>query len=171
QHLAVEPDLRLPASGDELVVREPVLARCGVDAQNPEPPKLALAVLSVAVRVSERMLDLLLGLAIARVLEAPVALRLLENLAALLARVDGSLDAWHRLPDPEQLLDRLHVGLVHRHRLAEAALTLRRLLLEQVAAHRRPAHQLARSGHLEALLGCALSLCLRHLVWSLPRSS
>src|SRR5262249_51343672 len=99
------------------------------------------------------------------------ALRLLENLAALLARVDGSLDAWHRLPDPEQLLDRLHVGLVHRHRLAEAALTLRRLLLEQVAAHRRPAHHLARSGHLEPLLRCALSLCLRHLVSSLPRSS
>jgi hypothetical protein len=29
------------------------------------------------------------------VLQPPVALRLLEYLAALLARVDGSFDAWH----------------------------------------------------------------------------
>src|SRR5213076_1676816 len=96
QHLAVEPDLRLPAAGDELVVREPVLPRRGVDAQDPKAPELPLPVLPIAVGVGERVLDLLLRLAVARVLEAPVALGLLEHLAALLARVDGSLHPRHR---------------------------------------------------------------------------
>src|SRR2546425_13262081 len=85
QDLPIEPDLGLAAAGDELVVREPVLPRRGVDPQDPESAELALAVLPVAVGVGERVLDLLLRLAVGRVLEAPVALGLFEHLAALLA--------------------------------------------------------------------------------------
>src|SRR6266566_5902934 len=75
------------------------------------------------------------------------------------------------LPQPQQLLDRLDVRLVERRVLTEASLLLSRLLLEIVTLHCSPAHQLARSGHLEPLLRCALSLDLRHLFSSLPRFS
>ena len=47
--------------------------------------------------VDERALDLLLRVPVVAVLPAPVPLRLLEDLAALLLRVDGSLDSRHYL--------------------------------------------------------------------------
>jgi hypothetical protein len=50
---------------------------------------------AVAVRVDERVLDLLLRVAVVRALAAVVPLGLLENLATLLARGDRSLDASH----------------------------------------------------------------------------
>ena len=67
--------------------------------------KLALAVAPVAVGVHPRPLHLLFGEAVGGMLAAEVALRFLEDLAALLARVDGALDAAHLLAS-EQLADR-----------------------------------------------------------------
>src|SRR3990172_5444109 len=96
----------------------------------------------------------LLGVAVMRVLEAPVALGLLEDLAPLLAGVDGSLDARHLL-HPQELLDRAAVARSDLVVLAEASPTLRRLLLEVVALHRVAAQELPRSGHLEPLLRSA----------------
>src|SRR5581483_900408 len=96
EHLAVELDSGLRAPVDELVVRQPVHAGGSVDARDPEPAERALLDLAVAVRVDERVLDLLLGVAVMGVVEPPVALRLLEDLAALLLRVDGSLYARHQ---------------------------------------------------------------------------
>src|SRR5262249_858856 len=98
EHLAVERDPRLGASVDELVVGEAVRASARVDPRDPEPAEDPLALLAVAVRVDERVLDLLLRVAVARVLEAPVALRRLEDLAALLARMDGTLYTGHPSP-------------------------------------------------------------------------
>src|SRR5207342_3004743 len=95
QDLAVELDPGLVQARDELVVRQPVGAGGCVDADDPELAERALLVLAVAVGVDERVLDLLLRVAVAPALEAPVALRLAENLAALLARVNRSLDPWH----------------------------------------------------------------------------
>src|SRR5919202_1964945 len=95
EHLPVELDVRLPAAGDELVVREAVRARARVDALDPQAAEDALAVLAVPVRVDERVLDLLLRVAVRGLLQPPVAFRLLEDLAALLARVDGTLQARH----------------------------------------------------------------------------
>src|SRR5262249_51208153 len=95
ENLAVERDLSLLEAGDELVVRQPVRPGGGVDPHDPEPPERPLLVLAVAVGVRQRVVDLLLGTAVAGVLEAPVAARLLEDLAALLARVHGSLDSRH----------------------------------------------------------------------------
>src|SRR3712207_7189899 len=54
-------------------------------------------------------------------------------------------------------------------RSTEAALALRRLVLEIVALHRVAAHQLPRPADLEALLRSAHRLLLWHL-WQLPRS-
>src|SRR5262249_55509456 len=99
EHLPVELDPGLRAAVYELVVREPVRAGSRVDPRDPELAELPLPHLPVAVRVDERVLDLLLRIAVVRALAAPVALCLLENLAALLLRVDGTLDARH-LPHP-----------------------------------------------------------------------
>ena len=171
ERLAVELDTRLVQTGDELVVRQAVLARRSIDPDDPELPERPLLVLAVAVGVGERVLDLLLGVRVVRVLEAPVPLRLLQDLAALLARRDRTLHPGHRLPQPQQALDGRHVRLGDRLVLAEAALTLRALVLEVVALHRVAADQLARSAHLEALLRSASRLHFRHLVSLLRFSS
>src|SRR5262249_26173904 len=133
-------------------------------ADDPEATELALLVLAIAVRVDERVLDLLLRVRVVRALEAPVALRLLENLAALLARVDGTLDAGHRLPLSKESLDDVRVGRGDRLFLTERALQLRRLGTEVVALTRLPARQLSRPGHPKLLLCSRASLQLRHLV-------
>src|SRR5205823_3238925 len=96
KHLAVKLDLGRLQAGDELVVREAVRAGARVDPHDPEAAELALLVLAVAVGVAERVLDLLLGVRVRALLDPPIALRLLEDLAALLARVNRSLDPWHQ---------------------------------------------------------------------------
>src|SRR3954454_19471038 len=93
EDLAVELDAGLAAAVDELVVRQPVRARGRVDAGDPEAPEGALLVLPVAIGVDERVLDLLLRVLVVGALAPPVPARLLEDLAALLLCVDGSLYA------------------------------------------------------------------------------
>src|SRR3954465_15257207 len=95
EDLAVELDVRLLAAVDELVVGEALLPRGRVDARDPEAAEDALLVLAVAVGVDERVLDLLLRVGVRGVLEPPVATCLLEDLAPLLAGVDGSFYARH----------------------------------------------------------------------------
>src|SRR5262249_34972442 len=125
-------DARRLQAGDELVVGEPVRAGAGVDAHDPEPAEGALLDLPVAVGVGERALDLLLRIPVVRALEPPVALGLLEHLAALLLGVDGTLDARHRLPPPQQLLDGPDVRRGDRQILTERPLPPRRLVLQIV---------------------------------------
>src|ERR1700747_1876620 len=74
------------------------------------------------------------------------------------------------LPHPPHLLDGPAIRAGDLAILAKAALTLRRLLLQVVAPHRRPAPDLAPRRHLELLLHGAPCLDFRHLV-SLLRSS
>src|SRR4029077_18616561 len=88
-------------------------------------------------------------------------------LAALLARVDGSLDSGHGVPSsaqPEQALDELLVRGCNGLVATEGALPLRRLLLQDVRAHAVAARQLAAAGQLEALLGAGVGLHLGHQV-------
>ena len=114
ERLAVELDPGLVHARHELVVREAVLPRRRVDADDPEAAERALLVLAVAVGIGERMLDLLLGVRVVRVLEAPVALRLLEDLPPLLARGHGSLHPGHRLLHPQEALHGRDVRLARR---------------------------------------------------------
>src|SRR5207253_8483222 len=86
EHLPVELDAGLRAPVDELVVRQAVRTGGGVDAGDPEAPERPLLDLAVAIGVDERALDLLLRIAVVGVVEPPVPLRLLEDLAALLLR-------------------------------------------------------------------------------------
>src|SRR5688572_25916969 len=66
----------------QLGVGHPLLARGGVDPGDPEATEVALSPAPVAVGVVARALDLLLREAVARVLAAVVALRLLQDLLA-----------------------------------------------------------------------------------------
>jgi hypothetical protein len=61
EHLAVDLDPRPVDAVDELGVSEPVLARAGVDALNPEPAEAAFAGAPVAIGVLEPLLDALDG--------------------------------------------------------------------------------------------------------------
>src|SRR4029077_17611233 len=78
-----------------LAVGEVVRAGGRVDADDPEPAEVALAHAPVAIGVLQAVLDLLLRALLDLRLQAPVAGGLGQNLAALLARVNGSLDAGH----------------------------------------------------------------------------
>src|SRR4029077_12537242 len=61
EHLAVDFDLGRLQPRDEPRVRDVVLAARGVDADDPEAAELALPRAPVAVRVAERVHDLLVG--------------------------------------------------------------------------------------------------------------
>src|SRR5438874_7304038 len=110
ENLPFERDLVLAESRHELVLRHALPPRGLVDAHDPEPPERALLVLAVPVGVRERVVELLLGAPVARVLETPVAARLLEHLAALLACVNGSLHPRHRSATSQQLFDGLLIA-------------------------------------------------------------
>ena len=83
ENLAVELDPRLATARDELVVRQPAARGC-VDPDDPQAPHVALARLAVAVGVLERMLDLLRGAAVRRMLDPDVPLGLLQTLRRFL---------------------------------------------------------------------------------------
>src|ERR687895_1932514 len=95
QHLAVDLDAGLLQAVHELAVRHALLARGRVDADDPQPPEVTLAVAAVAVGVRVGLEQGLLGPLVALRGLAAVALGPLERGAALLARVDRSLDATH----------------------------------------------------------------------------
>ena len=92
-----------PAVLSPLMNREyerPCGRTASVDAGDPEPAELRLAIPAVAVRVVAGVHDLFFGHAVARVAAPRVALGLLEDLAALLLRVDGSFHPGHAVMPP-----------------------------------------------------------------------
>src|SRR5512133_2805073 len=72
KHLAIDLDAGLAQAVHELRVAHPLAARGGVDADDPQPPEVALAVAPVTVGVGAGALHLLLGEAVGRLLAAPV---------------------------------------------------------------------------------------------------
>src|SRR5947207_2822173 len=80
---------------DQLAVGEPVRARRGVDAHDPQRAEVGLALLAVAVGVGEAALDGLARLAVRLAPSADVPLRLLHGLLVAAARLRAALRAWH----------------------------------------------------------------------------
>src|SRR4051794_32106116 len=111
QHLAVDLDAGELHAVHERGIAHPVLARCGVDAGDPEPAEVALAVAAVAGGVGVGLHDRFLRPPVRRVRLAAEALGALEDGAALLARVDGALDAGHRPFPPSSLVTVLRSAL------------------------------------------------------------
>src|SRR3954453_15296246 len=95
EHLAVHLDAGLVEAVDEFGIGHALLARGGVDAGDPQAAEVALAGAPVAVRVGARAHELLVREAVTRVLAAPVALGLAEDLLAPLAPGDGIGRATH----------------------------------------------------------------------------
>src|SRR5450756_2419634 len=95
QHATVDLDLRSLQALDEAVVGHAVGASAGVDPLDPQATEVTLTCATVAVGVSERVGDLLLGLAVqARTLSA-IAAGALENNPALLVGVYRPFHACH----------------------------------------------------------------------------
>src|ERR671910_514080 len=113
QHLAVQVYLGEPEAVDEPGVRQAMLAYAGVDALDPERPEVSLALLASLVSIDAALPYLLFGPLVGGVLGSPVALGLLEHLAALLAGVEAARRACHGLPHPQKALDALLVLRVH----------------------------------------------------------
>src|SRR2546423_2507360 len=95
QDLAVDLDASQVQALDEAVVGHALGAGRGVDALDPQPAEVALAVLAVPVGVDEGVGDLLLRLAVQPRALAAVAGGLLQDYPALLLGVHCPLDACH----------------------------------------------------------------------------
>src|SRR6202034_641265 len=98
EDLAVELDPCQLEAVDQLRVGHPALARASVDAGDPQPAEVALAVAPVAVGVGIRLHQRFLGALVVRVRLAAEALGQLERRATLLLGVDRALDAGHQPP-------------------------------------------------------------------------
>src|SRR4051812_17567819 len=96
QDLAVQFDAGQRQAVDERAVGHALGARGGVDAGDPETAEVTLAVATIAVRVRVRLEHRFLGALVRGVGLPAEPLGPLEDLAALLTRVDGALDAGHR---------------------------------------------------------------------------
>ena len=102
--------------------------------------------------LGQRVLDLLLGVGVVGALEAPVPLRLLKNLSSLLAGVNTSFYAWHRLRLPKETVDVALLRLINRKILIELLLSQRALVFQVVALVPHSAQELPRRRHLVLLL-------------------
>ncbi len=100
EDLAVDGHPLAPQAVDEPAVRQAVLAGRGVDARDPQPSEVTLALPAVAVRGRQRPDHVLVGQLEPVALLAPEALRQLEDL--LVARPGGlpALDPRHGHPPP-----------------------------------------------------------------------
>src|SRR5262249_39688855 len=90
QDLPIDRDAGLPQAGHQAAVRQAVLPRRGVDADDPQTAELALASASIAIGVAEGLLDRLLGGPVQLALAGVVPLRQLEHLLASVSSLGSS---------------------------------------------------------------------------------
>src|SRR5690606_12270103 len=84
----------------EPAVGQAVLARRRVNARNPQPPELTLARPAVAVRVLQRLHDLLVGNAVIRALAAAIAFGHLQDTLATTPGNDAGCSPRHTRQSP-----------------------------------------------------------------------
>src|SRR5207302_5774495 len=95
EHLAVDLDSGLAQAVDDAAVGEPVQARRGVDARDPQGAELTLVLPPVAVGVLACLDDGLLGRAIDLAPGVVVALRLAENFLVTASGRHATLHSCH----------------------------------------------------------------------------
>src|SRR5256884_1388486 len=126
EHLAVDLDSGLAQAVDDAAVGEPVQARRGVDARDPQGAELTLVLPPVAVGVLPCLDDGLLGRAIDLAPGVVVALRLAENFLVTPAGRHATLHSCHGsarlLVIGEELLETADIAVVHETRAAGARL-------------------------------------------------
>src|SRR5882672_11826762 len=139
EHLAVDFDAGLVQAVDDAAVGEPVQARRGVDARDPQCAELTLVLPPVAVRVLACLDDGLLGRAIDLAPGVVVTLGLGENLLVTASGRHATLHSCHGsarlLVIREELLETANIAVVHETRAAGArvAFDLAGLVAEIVA--------------------------------------
>src|SRR5215207_4769173 len=97
EDLAVNLDPRGLETRDEAVVRHAFGPSSSVDPLDPQPAEVAFTRAAVPIGVHQRMSDLLLRLAVHARTLTPVAGCLPEDFTTLFLRIDGALDACHRI--------------------------------------------------------------------------
>src|SRR5207237_356421 len=172
---------------DQLSVREPVLARGGVDADDPQPAEIALLAAAADERVFQRGVDRLFRGAIQLALVGVVALGQTKQLFPLRSTDRSSFYPRHlvllkvrlkpdttddgdpipRSANPQSLFVRQHprqlgrVDVSNCRRSAQPALAFARLAAQDVLLERAAAEKLAVLRPLEPLRGPAVRLDLQ----------
>src|SRR6266516_1255158 len=169
EHSPVDVDLCQLQPVDQSVVRQPVLARGGVDARDPEPTEVALTLPAVVVRVPKGMQNLFACGPVEPAAGAPIAGRTLEDGPAFLPSGDASFHPSHGSASQQAARARA-IGPGDDDGTAQATLPLRRLLLEDVAEVRLLTDDLAAPRAAQSLRGGTVGLHLRHRVTPLQLS-
>src|SRR3989475_5173890 len=191
QALAIERDAGVLQPVDQLAVGEAVLARGGVDADDPQAAEVAFLAAPAHERVLERGVARFFRGAIQLALVGVVTLRQAQQLLPLRPPDRPSFHTRHlellesripspdlpesRIPNPESLFVRKHpcelrrVDGGHHRRPAQPALPLRRLAAQEVLLERLPAQKLSVLRPLEALGRAAVCLQFRHRLLKLSR--
>src|SRR4051794_3019547 len=166
QDLAVDLDIGLLQAGDELAVRQAVLAGRCIDPDDPQLAHLALALLAIAGRIGKGVKERLTRrLDEARLGALPTLGVLVEALVTPVGR-DAPFDSCHDvellLEVREQATDLLRVLGSDERLPGVASGSSRRLDLEMVAAPGVDPDDLAAARHADALLGRLVTLDLGH---------
>src|SRR6266404_2700267 len=136
EHLAIDGETRLVQSVDQRAVAHSAQTRRGVDAGDPQRAELTLLFAPAAIGVLTGLDDRLLGGAEDLAPGVEIALCLLENFLVPPSRDDTAFNSCHcfllMLSVRQQLLDAVHVGLVHLHLAAQLTLTLAGLLRQDM---------------------------------------
>src|SRR5688500_4745249 len=165
--LAIERAARGFQAGDQLSVGEPVLARRGIDAHDPQAAEVALLAAASDIGIAERLIDRLLRRSVQLALGLVEPLRALEKLLPLRAPYGSSFYSRHcdvssYLFVGQHSAQRRSVCVGNDVRAAHLALAALRLARKNVALSGFAALELARRGFSEALRGASMCLDLRH---------
>src|SRR5690625_1730002 len=95
KHLAVQLDIGLVQTSDELAVVNTLLTACRIDTGNPQRAKYALACAQVTIRILAGLHDGLLGYAIDTTATATKALGFLENSLVAQTRIGTTFYSRH----------------------------------------------------------------------------
>ncbi len=177
KHLAINFDAGLAQAINKLAVGQAVLARCGVDALNPETSHIALAVSAVIIGMLSSLHDRFVGTLEVLTTWPLIALGALENGLMAPACSDASLHTNHAMfslstvrsvagsllqPVRQEPLDALLIGLRGYEHPIEHAPGSWRFLTAVVRLHTLGPHNLAGTSDLEATRSALVCLHLRH---------
>src|SRR5579875_2734571 len=95
QNLAIYPDVGLADSMHQYAVAHAAHASSGIDARNPEPAHIALAIPAVTIHIGHRAHDRFMRGAEKAAACAPMALCHLEYLLMLLVSGNTAFYSWH----------------------------------------------------------------------------
>ena len=175
QHLAVDGDIANAQPFDQARIGNAIEPRGGIDARDPEPAEIALAISAVAVCIHERAHHRFVRALVESIIGRAVTFHLREHFLVPPVSSYASLDSCHLLLRTpmvsrglaavrEHALDALHVRFAHFDRAIELALHARGLAATEVRLHTLGRADLPGGCEGEPPLGALMrfQLLLRH---------